>query len=393
MDFEARGKLWDAMDKEGLLIKVEDHVNRVPRSQRGGEIVEPPVSTQWFVKMKSLAEKAIGRVRDGDIVIELQRFEKVYFNWLEYIRDGCVSRQLLWGHRIPVWYVEEHSGEYIVARSDEEAAQIASEKYNGEAVTLKQETDVLDTWFSSGLWPFSTMGWPNEDAEDLKTFFPGSIMETGYDILFFWVARMIMLSLWLTGEVPSHNVNLHGLVHDKHGRKMRKTVGNVIDLNDVISSYGTDALCYTLLTGNTPGQDITLSNERIESDRNFANKLWNSSRFIIGKLDKISDEEQHELATVAISDFGQTDEVEKQFVVTEEPAQANAEPEEDGDGRILESQPSQDAEHPAELVCGSGADCLILRKDVVNSQDAPAVTGQCTKCHCPLHDLCGGGEK
>ncbi|PXF42019.1 Valine--tRNA ligase [Gracilariopsis chorda] len=237
------------------------------------------------------------------------------------------------------------------------------------------------------------MGWPNEDAEDLKTFFPGSIMETEYDILFFWVARMIMLSLWLTGEVPFHNVNLHGLVHDKHGRKMSKTVGNVIDLNDVISSYGTDALCYTLLTGNTPGQDITLSNERIESDRNFANKLWNSSRFIIGKLDKISDEEQHELATVAISDFGQTDEVEKQFVVSEEPAQANAEPEEDGDGRILESQPSQDAEHPAELVCGSGADCLILRKDVVHSQDAPAVTGQCTKCHCPLHDLCGGGEK
>ncbi|PXF44985.1 Valine--tRNA ligase [Gracilariopsis chorda] len=231
------------------------------------------------------------------------------------------------------------------------------------------------------------MGWPNEDAKDLKTFFPGSVMETGYDILFFWVARMIMLSLWFTGEVPFHIVYLHGLVHDKQGRKMSKTVGNVIDPIDFISSYGTDAFCYTLLTGSTPGQNITLSNERIESSCNFANKLWNASRFIIGNLDKISDEERHELAKVAISDFGQIDEVEKQFPVTEEPAQANAEPEEDGDGRNLESQPSQDAEHPAELVCGAGADCLILRKD------APAVTGQCTKCRCPLQVLCGGGEK
>lgn len=304
--FEAREKLWEAMDTDGLVIKVEDHVNRVPRSQRGGEIVEPLISTQWFVKMKFLAEKAIGKVQNGDIVIEPRRFEKVYYNWLEDIRDWCVSRQLWWGHRIPVWYVQEHAGDYIVARNEKEAKQIASEKYNGEAVTLKQEIDVLDTWFSSGLWPFSTMGWPNENSDDLKTFFPGSIMETGYDILFFWVARMIMLSLWFTNEIPFHTVYLHGLVRDKHGRKMSKTVGNVIDPIDIITSYGTDALRYTLVTGSTPGQDIPLSNERIESNRNFANKLWNASRFIIGNLEKISGEERQELATVAISDFGKS---------------------------------------------------------------------------------------
>ncbi|KAI0561841.1 valine--tRNA ligase [Gracilaria domingensis] len=302
--FEARKKLWDAMDEGGLVMKVEDHVNRVPRSQRGGEVVEPLVSAQWFIKMKSLAEKAVSKVRDGEIAIEPKRFEKVYFNWLEDIRDWCVSRQLWWGHRIPVWYVEERPDDYIVARDEDEARQIAKEKYKGETVTLNQETDVLDTWFSSGLWPFSTMGWPDNDAEDLKTFFPGSIMETGYDILFFWVARMIMLSVWLMDEIPFHTVYLHGLVRDKYGRKMSKTVGNVIDPLDVISSYGTDALRYTLVTGSTPGQDIPLSSEKIESNRNFANKLWNASRFIIGNLNSISDEERKQLAILAVSDFG-----------------------------------------------------------------------------------------
>eukprot|EP00178_Gracilaria_changii_P026893 TRINITY_DN831_c0_g1_i1.p1 TRINITY_DN831_c0_g1~~TRINITY_DN831_c0_g1_i1.p1 ORF type:complete len:996 (-),score=143.99 TRINITY_DN831_c0_g1_i1:4264-7251(-) len=301
--FEARKRLWQIMNEDGLVIKVEDHVNRVPRSQRGGEVVEPLVSTQWFIRMKSLAEKAVRKVRDGEIAIEPQRFEKVYFNWLEDIRDWCVSRQLWWGHRIPVWYVGEYPDDYIVARNEEEAQQLASEKYGGE-VTLNQETDVLDTWFSSGLWPFSTMGWPNKEAEDLNTFFPGSVMETGYDILFFWVARMIMMSLWLTDKVPFHTVYLHGLVRDKYGRKMSKTVGNVIDPLDVIQAYGTDALRYTLVTGSTPGQDIPLSNEKIESNRNFANKLWNASRFIIGNLDSISDHERRQLSTIAVSDFG-----------------------------------------------------------------------------------------
>ncbi|CAN8063387.1 unnamed protein product [Agarophyton chilense] len=302
--FEARKKVWEAMGEDELVIKVEEHVNRVPRSQRGGEVVEPLVSTQWFIKMQALAEKAVRKVREGEITIEPQRFEKVYFNWLEDIRDWCVSRQLWWGHRIPVWYVDEYPDEYIVAINENEARLIASEKYSGEAVTLNQETDVLDTWFSSGLWPFSTMGWPDNEAMDLKTFFPGSIMETGYDILFFWVARMIMLSLWLTDEIPFHTVYLHGLVRDRYGRKMSKTVGNVIDPLDVITSYGTDALRYTLVTGSTPGQDIPLSNEKIESNRNFANKLWNASRFILGNLNSISTEERKQLATLAVSNFG-----------------------------------------------------------------------------------------
>lgn len=301
--FEARKQLWKAMDEAGFVIKAEDHVNRVPRSQRGGEVIEPLVSTQWFVKMESLARPALEAVRNKEITILPQRFEKIYRNWLEDIKDWCVSRQLWWGHRIPVWYIEEYPGDYIVARSDEEAQQLATDKHRGATVTLRQETDVLDTWFSSGLWPFSTMGWPREDAEDLKDFFPSSVMETGYDILFFWVARMIMMSLWFTGKVPFHTVYLHGLVRDKHGRKMSKSVGNVIDPLDTIASYGTDALRYSLVTGSTPGQDIPLSNEKIESNRNFANKLWNACRYIISNLDGISAEERGRLATLPMSDF------------------------------------------------------------------------------------------
>lgn len=301
--FDVRRQLWKAMEEKDFVIKVEDHVNRVPRSQRGGEVVEPLISTQWFVKMKTLAEPALAAVRSKEITVIPDRFEKVYFNWLEDIKDWCVSRQLWWGHQIPVWYVEEHDGDYIVARSDEDARRIASERYPSEAVTLRQETDVLDTWFSSGLWPFSTMGWPNEDADDLQSFFPGSVMETGYDIIFFWVARMIMMSIWLTGKIPFHVVYLHGLVRDKEGRKMSKSVGNVIDPLDIIASYGTDALRYTLVTGSTPGQDIPLSNEKVEANRNFANKLWNASRYIIGNLKDISDVERRELSQIGTPDF------------------------------------------------------------------------------------------
>lgn len=302
--FEARKQLWEKMEEEGLVIKVEDYVNRVPRSQRGGEIIEPLVSTQWFIKMEGLAKKALGAVRSGEISIVPQRFEKVYFNWLENIRDWCVSRQLWWGHRIPVWYVAEHPDDYIVARNEGEAIEVASERYGRKHVTLSQETDVLDTWFSSSLWPFSTMGWPDKNSDDLKNFFPGSIMETGYDILFFWVARMIMMSLWLTDKIPFETIYLHGLIRDKDGRKMSKSLGNVIDPLDAIAEYGTDALRYTLVTGSTPGQDIPLSNEKVEANRNFANKLWNASRFIIGNLSGVSEEERKDLAQVAISNFG-----------------------------------------------------------------------------------------
>lgn len=298
--FEARKALWKAIEGEGLAIKVEDHINRVPRSQRGGEIIEPLVSTQWFIKMESLAKEAVQAVKDNRISIVPQRFEKVYFNWLEDIRDWCISRQLWWGHRIPVWYVTTHGDEFVVARDEEEAYRIASERYPGESVVLTQENDVLDTWFSSGLWPFSTMGWPKEDALDFKEFFPGSVLETGYDILFFWVARMVMLSLRLTGEVPFRTVYLHGLVRDKDGRKMSKSLGNVIDPIDTIEQYGTDALRYTLVTGSTPGQDIPLSNEKVETNRNFANKLWNASRYIVGNLKGLTKKERQELARAAL---------------------------------------------------------------------------------------------
>lgn len=304
--FEARKQLWEAMEKEQLVIKVEDYVNRMPRSQRGGEVIEPLVSTQWFVKMETLAKPALEAVRNKQITIVPQRFEKVYYNWLEDIKDWCISRQLWWGHRIPVWYVEEHPGDFVVARNDEEAKLTAAEKYDGADVTLRQETDVLDTWFSSGLWPFSTMGWPNERADDLRHFFPGSVMETGYDILFFWVARMIMMSIWLTGKVPFETVYLHGLVRDKHGKKMSKSLGNVIDPIDSIASYGTDALRYSLVTGSTPGQDIPLSNEKIASNRNFANKLWNACRYIVGNLENISEDERRKLSTLAITNRAAT---------------------------------------------------------------------------------------
>lgn len=301
--FEAREKLWEQLTTLGLAIKVEEHTSRVPRSQRGGEIVEPLVSTQWFVKMETLAKPALDAVRQKQIKIVPERFEKVYFNWLDNIKDWCISRQLMWGHQIPVWNVVEKPGEYVVARDAEHAERQAAEKYGEGSVTLVQESDVLDTWFSSGLWPFATMGWPNEDS-DLDRFFPGTVMETGYDIIFFWVARMIMMSIGLTGKIPFETVYLHGLVRDAEGKKMSKSVGNVMDPLDTIAEYGTDALRYSLVTGSTPGQDIPLSVEKIESNRNFANKLWNAGRYILTNLDGISVAERQDLATIATSNFG-----------------------------------------------------------------------------------------
>lgn len=299
--FEARKKLWADMEAAGLTIKTERHMQRVPRSQRGGEIIEPMVSKQWFVKMKPLAEPALEAVRSGKIRIIPERFEKIYFHWLENIRDWCISRQLWWGHRIPVWYVNGNEDEYIVARNEEEAYAKARERY-GDNVTLERDPDVLDTWFSSALWPFSTLGWPNEEAEDYRYFYPTTVMETGYDILFFWVARMIMTGLEFTGKPPFEVVYLHGLVRDEHGRKMSKTLGNVIDPLDVVEQYGADALRFTLATGSTPGQDINLSIARIESNRNFSNKIWNATRFVLANLEKIEDAEREALADITFSD-------------------------------------------------------------------------------------------
>ncbi len=275
--FVAREKLWADMERAGMTLRVEPHRHAVPRAQRGGEVIEPLVSAQWFVKIQPLAEKAIEAVRDGRITIVPPHFERVYFNWLENIEDWCISRQLWWGHRIPAWYCAD-CGEITVARQDPTACA-----YCGSAA-IKQDSDVLDTWFSSGLWPFSTLGWP-DDTPDLRRYYPTDVMETAYDILFFWVARMIMMGLWFTGDIPFHTVYLHGLVRDEHGRKMSKSYGNVLDPLDTVEKYGTDALRFTLLTGSSPGNDMNLAESRIEYHRNFGNKLWQMSRFVWSNLD------------------------------------------------------------------------------------------------------------
>jgi len=270
--FDARKNLWADMKAAGLVIKTEPYRTTIPRSQRGGEIIEPMISEQWFVQIEPLAKAALEAVKDGRIKIVPERFEKTYYNWMENIRDWCISRQLWWGHRIPVWYCPD--GHMTCTREDPtECATCGSKE-------LTQDEDVLDTWFSSALWPFSTLGWPDE-TPDYKYFYPTSYMETGYDILFFWVARMIMSGLEYTGKIPFHTVYLHGLVRDEIGRKMSKTTGNVIDPLTVMDELGTDALRFTLLVGSTPGNDTNVGLKKVESNRNFANKLWNIGRFVI----------------------------------------------------------------------------------------------------------------
>jgi valyl-tRNA synthetase len=276
--FECRKKIWEDMRAAGLVIKEQPYLMKVPRSQRGGEIVEPMVSTQWFVRIQPLADAALEAVRDGRIRIVPERFTKVYYNWLENIEDWCISRQLWWGHRVPVWYCAD-CGAMTVSRQD------PSECSGCHSRVITQDSDVLDTWFSSGLWPFSTLGWP-EQTPDLKYFYPTAMMETGYDILFFWVARMIMLGLEFTGQAPFNTVYLHGLIRDEHGQKMSKTKGNVIDPLGLMDDLGTDALRFTLLVGSTPGNDMNLSAKKVEANRNFANKIWNAGRFVIGALEQ-----------------------------------------------------------------------------------------------------------
>ncbi len=274
--YEARRNLWEDMRTAGLVIKEEPYTISVPRSQRGGEVIEPMVSTQWFVRIKPLAEAALEAVRDGRVRIIPEHFTKVYYNWLENIDDWCISRQLWWGHRIPVWYCDDCKKMTVTREDPTHCAHCGSPH-------LQQDPDVLDTWFSSGLWPFSTLGWP-EETPDYRYFYPTAVMETGYDILFFWVARMIMTGLEFTGQVPFHTVYLHGLIRDEHGRKMSKTYGNVIDPLEVMDELGTDALRFTLLVGSTPGNDMSLSLKKVEANRNFANKMWNAGRFITNAL-------------------------------------------------------------------------------------------------------------
>jgi valyl-tRNA synthetase len=283
---ECREKLWEDMGAAGLVIKVEPHIMSVPRSQRGGEMIEPLISTQWFVDVSTMAQAAHDAVKNGEIEIIPERFKKVYYNWMENIQDWCISRQLWWGHRIPVWYCDD-CHEMTVSREDPLQCQHCS------SPNIQQDPDVLDTWFSSALWPFSTLGWP-EGTADLKYFYPTSVMETGYDILFFWVARMIMTGLEFTGEAPFHTVYLHGMIRDEHGQIMSKTRNNVIDPLMVMDELGTDALRFTLLVGSTPGNDPNLSLRKVEANRNFANKLWNAGRYIIRNLENISSEPTEE---------------------------------------------------------------------------------------------------
>jgi valyl-tRNA synthetase len=261
------------LEKAGLLVKVEDYTHAVGHCERCHTVVEPTASQQWFVKMAPLAGPAIEAVTSGRIKIIPERFTKVYLNWMENIRDWCISRQLWWGHRIPIWYCRDCEGLTVALDTPEACARCGSKN-------IEQDPDTLDTWFSSGLWPHSTLGWP-EDTEDLRYFYPTSVMNPGYEILFFWVARMIMLGIENTGEIPFHTVYLHGLIRDDKFVKMSKTKGNVVDPLDLMKQYGTDALRFALTTGTSPGNDSRMSPAKMEAGRNFANKLWNATRFVI----------------------------------------------------------------------------------------------------------------
>ena len=273
---EARKQIVKDLDEAGFLIKIEPIKHNVGTCYRCGTVVEPRVSTQWFVKMEPLAKPAIDAVKDGDIRFIPERMDKVYYNWMENIKDWCISRQLWWGHQIPAWYCA--CGETIVS----ETVPTVCPKCGGTHLT--RDPDTLDTWFSSALWPFSTLGWP-DNTEELKYFYPTNTLVTGYDIIFFWVARMIFSGLEHMGEVPFNTVFFHGLIRDAQGRKMSKSLGNGVDPLDVISVYGADALRFTLVTGNSPGNDLRFSEEKVSASRNFANKIWNAARFILMNIE------------------------------------------------------------------------------------------------------------
>lgn len=276
--FEARKRIVEDLKEEGYLNQVKDHENAVGHCERCNTIIEPIISKQWFVKMEPLAKPALDAYKNGELNIIPERFGKIYVNWLENIRDWCISRQLWWGHRLPVYYCDD-CNEIMVSRTEpNRCSKCGSDR-------ISRETDTLDTWFSSALWPFSTLGWP-EETEDLKYFFPTDVLVTGYDIIFFWVIRMVFSSLEQMGELPFKDVFLNGLVNDSQGRKMSKSLGNGIDPLEIIDVYGADALRFTLVTGNTPGNDMRFHMEKVEASRNFANKLWNASRFVLMNLDE-----------------------------------------------------------------------------------------------------------
>ena len=279
---EARKIIVKKLEELGALVSIEDYTHNVGKCERCKTTIEPRISEQWFVKMKELAKPAIEAVKKDDVKFVPKRYEKTYFNWMENIQDWCISRQLWWGHQIPAYYCEE-CGHINVAKS----APNKCEKCGSDK--LHQDPDTLDTWFSSALWPFSTLGWPNKESEDLKTFYPTNVLVTGYDIIFFWVARMVFSGLYAMGEKPFSDVLIHGIVRDSQGRKMSKTLGNGVDPNEVINQYGADSLRFSVLSGTTMGNDIRYMPEKLEQASNFANKIWNAAKFII--MNRPSEEE------------------------------------------------------------------------------------------------------
>ncbi len=292
--YEARKAMVEDLKEQGLLVKVVPHSHSVGTHDRCGTTVEPMIKPQWFVRMKEMAQAAIDTLKEGNLTFVPERFDKTYLHWLENIRDWCISRQLWWGHRIPAYYCEE-CGETVVAR------EMPRKCPKCGCTHFHQDEDTLDTWFSSALWPFSTLGWPDKTPE-MEYFYPTDVLVTGYDIIFFWVIRMVFSGLEQTGKTPFHHVLIHGLVRDSRGRKMSKSLGNGIDPLEVIDKYGADALRLTLITGNAPGNDMRFYWERAESSRNFANKVWNASRFIMMNLEKAEVPENMDLAELTGAD-------------------------------------------------------------------------------------------
>ena len=292
--YEARKAMVADLEAQGLLVKVEEHVHNVGTHDRCGTTVEPMIKQQWFVKMEEMAKPAIEAIKNGDLTFVPERFDKTYLHWLENIRDWCISRQLWWGHRIPAYYCDE-CGETVVSKT----APTVCPKCG--CTHLTQDPDTLDTWFSSALWPFSTLGWP-KNTEELDYFYPTDVLVTGYDIIFFWVIRMVFSGYEQTGKCPFHHVLIHGLVRDSLGRKMSKSLGNGIDPLEIIDKYGADALRLTLVTGNAPGNDMRFYMERVEASRNFANKVWNASRFIMMNMEKAEIPDEIDLSALTAAD-------------------------------------------------------------------------------------------
>lgn len=291
---EARKKIVEKLEEIGALVRTEDYTHNVAKCERCKNTIEPKISEQWFVNMKEMAKRAADSVRNGETRFVPQRYEKQYFHWLDNIQDWCISRQLWWGHRIPAYYCQE-CGHINVAKHEPEKCEKCG------STNLVQDEDTLDTWFSSALWPFSTLGWPNTESEDYKDFYPTQTLVTGFDIITFWISRMMTQGLELTDQVPFKDVLVHGIVRDNQGRKMSKTLGNGVDPLDVIDEYGTDSLRMSLILGTTPGNDIRYSSDKVEASSNFANKLWNASKFVLIQLEDIEEFKENDITELDLS--------------------------------------------------------------------------------------------